>query len=81
MTPGEKGETVSMPHSVHRRAPIQCFLVLVLVNLMGAFQFSGTKIDDRSPRPNSRCLNPAGDDYKVIAVPANGFQIGRKLSC
>ena len=49
-----------MPHSVHRRAPIQCFLVLVLVNLMWAFQFSGTKIDDRAPRPNSRCLHPAG---------------------
>lgn len=60
MIRGENGETVSMPHDVHRRAPIQCFLVLVLVNLMWAFQFSGTKIDDRAPRPNSRCLHPAG---------------------
>ena len=34
MTPGENSETVSMPHNVRRRAPIQCFLVLVLVNLM-----------------------------------------------
>jgi len=48
MTPGEKGETVSMPHSVHRRAPIQCFLVLVLVNLMWAFQSPA-----RKSRPNA----------------------------
>lgn len=43
MTRGENGETVGMPHDVHRRAPIQCFLVLVLVNLMGAFQFSARR--------------------------------------
>jgi hypothetical protein len=62
MTRGENGETVSMPHDVHGRAPIHCFLGLVLVNLMWAFQLSGTKIDDQAPRPNSRCLNPAGGD-------------------
>jgi len=81
MTRGENRESVSMPHDVHRRAPIQCFLVLALMNLLWAFPFSGTKIDDRAPRPNSRCLNLAWGDYKVIAVPATAFQIGRKLSC
>jgi len=44
MRPEENAETVDMPHSIHRRAPIQCFLVLVVVNLMWAFQFSGAKI-------------------------------------
>ena len=60
MTRGENGETVSMPHDVHRCVPIQCFLVLVLVNLMWAFQFSGTKIDDRAPRPIAVALIPLG---------------------
>src|ERR1700694_1915920 len=73
MTPGENGETVSMPHDVHRRAPIQCFLVLVLVNLMWAFQFSRTKIDDRAPRPNSRCLHPAAAlDSAVCTTETKG---------
>ena len=34
----------AVQHDVHQRAPVQCFLVLVLVNLMWAFQFSGAKI-------------------------------------
>jgi hypothetical protein len=80
MTRGENGETVSMPHDVHGRAPIHCFLGLVLVNLMWAFQLSGTKIDDQSLGPIAVALIPLGV-IKVIAVPANGFRIGRKLSC
>ena len=58
MTPGENGETVSMPHKVHRRAPIQCFLVLVLVNLMWAFQFSGAKIATERLGPIAVALIP-----------------------
>ena len=58
MTPGENGATVSMPHSIHRRAPIQCFLVLVLVNLMWAFQFSGAKIATARLGPIAVALIP-----------------------
>src|SRR5579863_3303793 len=58
MTPGENGETVSIPHKVHRRAPIQCFLVLVLVNLMWAFQFSGAKIATERLGPIAVALIP-----------------------
>jgi len=50
--------TVTVPHEVHRRAPIQCFLVLVLVNLMWAFQFSGAKIATERLGPISVALIP-----------------------
>ena len=58
MTIGENGETASVPHSGHKRAPIQCFLVLVLVNLMWAFQFSGAKIATERLGPIAVALIP-----------------------
>src|SRR5436190_18056012 len=58
MRPEENAETVDMPHSIHRRAPIQCFLVLVLVNLMWAFQFSGAKIATARLGPIAVALIP-----------------------
>jgi drug/metabolite transporter (DMT)-like permease len=58
MTLGENGDPVSMPPSVHRRAPIRCFLVLVLVNLMWAFQFSGAKIATERLGPIAVALIP-----------------------
>src|SRR6266568_2388344 len=67
----------STTHDVHRRAPIQCFLVLVLVNLTWAFQFSGTKIDDRARRPNSRCLHPAGALDRAVCT-ASTHKPGKK---
>jgi hypothetical protein len=66
-----------MPHDVHRRAPIQCFLVLVLANLTWAFQFSGTKIDDRARRPNSRCLHSAGALDSAVST-ARAHKPGKK---
>jgi drug/metabolite transporter (DMT)-like permease len=36
-------DSIAAPPGI-RRAPVQCFLILVLVNLMWAFQFSGAKI-------------------------------------
>jgi drug/metabolite transporter (DMT)-like permease len=51
-------EPVTSPHQVQRRAPIQCFLVLVLVNLMWAFQFSGAKIATERLGPIAVALIP-----------------------
>jgi drug/metabolite transporter (DMT)-like permease len=45
-------------HAVHKRAPIQCFLVLMLVNLMWAFQFSGAKIATERLGPITVALIP-----------------------
>jgi len=50
-------EPPTMP-SVQRRAPIQCFLVLVAVNLMWAFQFSGAKIATERLGPIAVALIP-----------------------
>jgi drug/metabolite transporter (DMT)-like permease len=58
MAPEDSGETVSMLRSVHKRAPLQCFLVLVLVNLMWAFQFSGAKIATERLGPITVALIP-----------------------
>jgi drug/metabolite transporter (DMT)-like permease len=77
MTPGEKGETVSMPHSVHRRAPIQCFLVLVLVNLMWAFQFSGAKIATERLGPIAVALIPLALST-VLFAPLVRISRGKK---
>jgi drug/metabolite transporter (DMT)-like permease len=41
-----------------KRAPVQCFLVLVLVNLMWAFQFSGAKIATEQLGPITVALIP-----------------------
>ena len=51
-------EPVARPHASHRRAPIRCFLVLVLVNLMWAFQFSGAKIATERLGPIAVALIP-----------------------
>jgi drug/metabolite transporter (DMT)-like permease len=51
-------ETVTVPHEVQRRSPIQCFVVLVLVNLMWAFQFSGAKIATERLGPIAVALIP-----------------------
>jgi drug/metabolite transporter (DMT)-like permease len=51
-------ETVSVPRQAHGRAPIRCFLVLVLVNLMWAFQFSGAKIATERLGPIAVALIP-----------------------
>ena len=37
-------ERDAVHHDGHQGVPVQCFLVLVLVNLMWAFRFSGAKI-------------------------------------
>src|SRR5579872_7229162 len=51
-------EPVTSPHQVQRRAPIQFFLVLVLVNLMWAFQFSGAKVATERLGPVAVALIP-----------------------
>jgi len=51
-------EPVTSPHPSHGRAPIQYFLVLVLVNLMWAFQFSGAKIATERLGPIAVALIP-----------------------
>src|SRR5580704_1380755 len=51
-------DTVIMPHEVRKRPPIQYFLVLVLVNLMWAFQFSGAKIATERLGPITVALIP-----------------------
>ena len=51
-------ESVAVPPGVHRRAPVRCFLVLMLVNLMWAFQFSGAKIATERLGPIAVALVP-----------------------
>ena len=51
-------EPVAVPQEVRKRAPVQCFLVLVLVNLMWAFQFSGAKIATERLGPITVALIP-----------------------
>jgi len=51
-------EPVTVLHEAHKRTPIQSFLVLVLVNLMWAFQFSGAKIATERLGPIAVALIP-----------------------
>jgi drug/metabolite transporter (DMT)-like permease len=51
-------ETVTAPHAIRRRPPILYFLILVLVNLMWAFQFSGAKIATERLGPIAVALIP-----------------------
>ena len=77
MISGEKGETVSMPHSGNRRTPIQCFLVLVLVNLMWAFQFSGAKMATERLGPIAVALIPLALST-VLFAPLVRISRGKK---
>src|SRR5215469_10047989 len=51
-------DSVTAPRSLQKRSPIQCFLVLILVNLMWAFQFSGAKIATERLGPITVALIP-----------------------
>jgi len=51
-------EAIDAPRHVQRRSPVQCFLVLILVNLMWAFQFSGAKIATERLGPIAVALIP-----------------------
>ena len=70
-------ETVTTPHQVHRRPPIQCFLVLVLVNLMWAFQFSGAKIATERLGPIAVALIPLALST-VLFAPLLRMSRGKK---
>ena len=58
MTTQPTGGTVDARLGPRRRSPIQYFLVLVLVNLMWAFQFSGAKIATERLGPIAVALIP-----------------------
>jgi drug/metabolite transporter (DMT)-like permease len=58
MTTGSKAEIVEAQDAPRRRSPVQYFLVLVLVNLMWAFQFSGAKIATERLGPVAVALIP-----------------------
>jgi drug/metabolite transporter (DMT)-like permease len=68
---------VTVPHEVHRRAPIRCFLVLVLVNLMWAFQFSGAKIATERLGPIAVALIPLALST-VLFAPLVRMSRGKK---
>lgn len=51
-------ESIDVARQVQRRSPVQCFLVLILVNLMWAFQFSGAKIATERLGPIAVALIP-----------------------
>ncbi len=51
-------EPTTVLQRTHKRAPLQSFLVLVLVNLMWAFQFSGAKIATERLGPIAVALIP-----------------------
>jgi drug/metabolite transporter (DMT)-like permease len=70
-------EPVTVPHEVHKRAPIQCFLVLVLVNLMWAFQFSGAKIATERLGPIAVALIPLALST-VLFAPLLRMSRGKK---
>ena len=65
-------EPVTSPDQVQRRAPIQCFLVLVLVNLMWAFQFSGAKIATERLGPIAVALIPLALSTVLFMAGAGG---------
>lgn len=52
------GEFINRLQRVQKRSPVQCFLVLILVNLMWAFQFSGAKIATERLGPIAVALIP-----------------------
>jgi drug/metabolite transporter (DMT)-like permease len=70
-------EPVTSPHQLQRRAPIQCFLVLVLVNLMWAFQFSGAKIATERLGPIAVALIPLALST-VLFAPLLRMSRGKK---
>ena len=70
-------EPVISPHPVQRRAPVQCFLVLVLVNLMWAFQFSGAKIATERLGPIAVALIPLALST-VLFAPLLRLSRGKK---
>jgi drug/metabolite transporter (DMT)-like permease len=70
-------ETSATPHTVHRRPPIQYFLVLVLVNLMWAFQFSGAKIATERLGPIAVALIPLALST-VLFAPLLRISRGKK---
>ena len=69
MTTRSKAEIVEAQDAPRRRSPLQYFLVLVLVNLMWAFQFSGAKIATERLGPGSRCLNSVGTLDHIVCPP------------
>jgi drug/metabolite transporter (DMT)-like permease len=70
-------ESIAAPPAVHKRAPVQCFLVLVLVNLMWAFQFSGAKIATERLGPIAVALIPLALSTLLFA-PLVRVSRGRK---
>jgi len=60
-------EPIALPQGLHKRAPVRCFLVLVLVNLMWAFQFSGAKIATERLGPIAVALIPLGLSTMLFA--------------
>ena len=58
MATHKNGETINGQYTTSGRPPIQYFLVLVLVNLMWAFQFSGAKIATERLGPIAVALIP-----------------------
>src|SRR6516162_4468856 len=70
-------ESVAVPPGVHRRAPVRCFLVLMLVNLMWAFQFSGAKIATARLGPIEVALIPLALST-ILFSPLLRLSRGRK---
>jgi len=70
-------DTVSMPQKVPKRPPVQYFLVLVLVNLMWAFQFSGAKIATERLGPIAVALIPLALST-VLFAPLVRISRGKK---
>ena len=70
-------EPDAVHHDVHQRAPVQCFLVLVLVNLMWAFQFSGAKIATARMGPIAVALIPLALST-ILVAPLLLVSRGRK---
>jgi drug/metabolite transporter (DMT)-like permease len=70
-------DTVMMAHQVRKRPPVQYFLVLVLVNLMWAFQFSGAKIATERLGPIAVALIPLALST-VLFAPLVRISRGKK---
>src|SRR5436190_5518908 len=58
MSTRSKAETIEARDAPRRRSPMQYFFVLLLVNLMWAFQFSGAKIATERLGPVTVALIP-----------------------
>src|SRR5437764_13864989 len=78
MSTRSKAETIEARDAPRRRSPMQYFLVLLVVNLMWAFQFSGAKVATERLGPIAVALIPLAFATALFA-PLVRVGRGKKL--